>query len=150
MNNCRRGSELNTPLICLWKKFKPNVFYYPKDVPSVHPIQKPVALLNTLIDTFSHPGDVVLNFTMGSGLTVVACVKTGRHFVGTEAHKAYFAVAEKRIRQAQSIRTKDEKARTNEWSPIAARAAFEAQSGTNDGIDRKWSRDSDSGAVNLF
>ncbi|HGJ5882760.1 DNA-methyltransferase [Arsenophonus sp.] len=90
------------------KKFKSNLFSYPKDVPSVHPTQKPVALLTDLTDTFSHPGDTVLDFTMGSGSTGVACVKTGRHFVGIEANKAYFAMAEKRIRQAQSIRTTDE------------------------------------------
>lgn len=90
------------------KKFKSNIFPYPKDVPSVYPTQKPVALLTDLIDTFSHPGDTVLDFTMGSGSTGVACVNTGRHFVGIEANAAYFALAQKCISQATLIRTTDE------------------------------------------
>ena len=66
-----------------------------------HPTQKPVALMEYLIRTYTHPGDTVLDFTMGSGSTGVACVNTGRDFIGIELDPDYFAVAEKRIKAAR-------------------------------------------------
>lgn len=68
---------------------------------TVHPTQKPVALLEYLIKTYTHPGNTVLDFTMGSGTTGVACVQTGRNFIGIELDSDYFAIAERRIAQAQ-------------------------------------------------
>lgn len=65
-----------------------------------HPTQKPVALLEWLIKTYSNPGDTILDPTMGSGTTGVACVNTGRGFVGIEKDAAYFATCEKRIADA--------------------------------------------------
>ncbi len=64
-----------------------------------HPTQKPVPLLEYLIKTFSNEGDVILDNTMGSGSTGVACVNTKRSFIGIEMDKDYFAVAEERIKQ---------------------------------------------------
>jgi len=69
-----------------------------------HPTQKPVALYEYLIKTYTNEGDTVLDFVMGSGTTGVACVKTNRHFIGVEKDPDYFAIAEKRIRQAQEAR----------------------------------------------
>ena len=66
-----------------------------------HPTQKPVALYEYLIRTYTNEGDTVLDITMGSGTTGVACVQTGRKFIGCEIDAAYFAIAEKRIREAQ-------------------------------------------------
>ena len=66
-----------------------------------HPTQKPVALMEYLIRTYTNPGDTVLDFTMGSGTTGVACVNTGRKFIGIEIDPDYFAVAEKRIKESQ-------------------------------------------------
>ena len=66
----------------------------------VHPSQKPVALLEYLIRTYTKPGDTVLDNCMGSGSTGVACVHTGRRFVGMEQDEQYFAVAERRIAEA--------------------------------------------------
>ena len=63
----------------------------------VHPSQKPVALLEYLIRTYTRPGETVLDNCMGSGSTGVACVHTGRRFVGMEQDEQYFAVAERRI-----------------------------------------------------
>lgn len=82
--------------------------YYPtslslsfvKDTHAQHPTQKPVALLEWLIKTYSNPGDVILDPTMGSGTTGVACVNTGRNFVGIEKDPAYFALARDRIEDA--------------------------------------------------
>lgn len=63
----------------------------------VHPSQKPVPLLEYFIRTYTKPGDTVLDNCMGSGSTGVACVHTGRRFVGMEQDEQYFAVAERRI-----------------------------------------------------
>ena len=88
----------------LWQggKSKSNVLEYKKDNGGFHPTQKPVALLEDLIKTFSNPGDVVLDFTMGSGSAGVACVNTGRRFIGMELDPGYFEIAEKRINEAQT------------------------------------------------
>ena len=63
----------------------------------VHPTQKPVALLEYLIKTYTNENDTVLDFTMGSGSTGVACVNTNRNFIGIEMDKDYFDIADKRI-----------------------------------------------------
>jgi len=86
----------------LWEggKFKGNILRYKKDYEGFHPTQKPVALLEDLIKTYSNPGDTVLDFTMGSGSTGVACKKTGRSFIGIELDKTYFYTAVDRIKSA--------------------------------------------------
>lgn len=63
----------------------------------LHPTQKPVALMEWLIKSFSHEGDTVLDCTMGSGTTGVAALNVGRKFIGIEADLGYFNVAYKRI-----------------------------------------------------
>jgi len=72
-----------------------------KQKSSLHPTQKPVALLEYLIKTYTNEGETVLDFTMGSGSTGVACVNTGRKFIGCELDKGYFDIAEKRIDSAE-------------------------------------------------
>ena len=66
-----------------------------------HPTQKPVALLDYLVRTYTNSFDVVLDNTMGSGTTGVACVRTGRNFIGCEIDAGYFQIAERRIKDAQ-------------------------------------------------
>ena len=73
----------------------------------VHPTQKPVALMEYLIKTYTNEGETVLDFTMGSGTTGVACVNTGRDFIGIELDETYFGIAQDRIKQAQK-ETKDD------------------------------------------
>ena len=68
----------------------------------LHPTQKPVELLEYLIKTYTNEGEVVLDFTMGSGSTGVACVNTNRKFIGIELDDNYFNVAKKRIEDAQN------------------------------------------------
>lgn len=68
-----------------------------------HPTQKPVALMEYLIRTYTNEGEAVLDFTMGSGTTGVACVNTNRNFIGIERDPAYFAIAEKRIDSARRL-----------------------------------------------
>jgi site-specific DNA-methyltransferase (adenine-specific) len=64
---------------------------------TVHPTQKPVALMEYLIRTYTNEGEVVLDPTMGSGTTGVACVNTGRKFIGIEMDDTYFEIAKTRI-----------------------------------------------------
>lgn len=66
----------------------------------VHPNQKPVALLSYLIRTYSNEGDTVLDFTMGSGSTGVACALEGRNFIGIELTEKYYNIAHNRIENA--------------------------------------------------
>lgn len=63
----------------------------------VHPTQKPVALLEYLIKTYTNEGDLVLDFTMGSGSTGVAALNTNRRFIGIELDENYFNIAKSRI-----------------------------------------------------
>ena len=79
------------------QKHKPNVLEYARERERYHPTQKPIALLEDLICTYSNPGDTVLDFTMGSGSTGVACMRTGRCFVGIEKDGHYFSVAKQRL-----------------------------------------------------
>ena len=67
---------------------------------SKHPTQKPIALLEYLIRTYTNEGETVLDFTMGSGSTGVACVNTNRRFIGIELDDRYFNIAKKRIEEA--------------------------------------------------
>lgn len=83
-------------------------FYnYPRSILSiasegktVHPTQKPVALMEYLIKTYTNQGETVLDFTMGSGTTGVACINTGREFIGIELDADIFQVATDRINVA--------------------------------------------------
>jgi len=70
------------------------------NVKRLHPTQKPVALMDWCLTVADHP-KLVLDPFMGSGTPGVACVKTGRRFIGIEIHKPYFEIAKKRIVEAQ-------------------------------------------------
>ncbi len=74
-----------------------SILYYNKVRGNIHPTQKPVPLLEYLIKTYTNNGDTVLDFTMGSASTGVACINTGRKFIGIEADKTIFEKATKRI-----------------------------------------------------
>ena len=66
---------------------------------TIHPTQKPVALMEYLIKTYTNEGETVLDFTMGSGTTGVACKNPDRNFIGIELDPDYFKIAEKRINE---------------------------------------------------
>ena len=68
----------------------------------LHPTQKPVALMEYLIRTYTREGETVLDNCMGSGTTGVACANTGRKFIGIERDAAYFEIARQRIEQAHA------------------------------------------------
>ena len=83
----------------LWEgnKYKSNIFKYDRSEVGYHPTQKPILLLEDLIKTFSNEGDLVVDLTMGSGSTGVACKNTNRSFIGIEKDEGYFKIAEQRI-----------------------------------------------------
>ena len=68
----------------------------------LHPTQKPVALLEYLIKTYTNEHGLVLDFTMGSGSTGVACINTNRKFIGIELDENYFNIAKERIKEVQN------------------------------------------------
>lgn len=79
------------------KKFKSNVLEYKKDYTGHHPTQKPVALMEDLVKTYTNEGDTVLDFTMGSCSTGVAAKNLNRDFIGIELDEEYFKIAQDRI-----------------------------------------------------
>jgi len=78
-----------------WQKFNVEV--------GLHPTQKPVALMEYMVRTYSNSGDLVLDNCMGSGTTGVACLRTGRKFIGIEKDLSYFRVAKKRIHAERGV-----------------------------------------------
>lgn len=79
---------------------------FPKDILNIttqhkrfHPTQKPVPLMEYLIKTYTNENETILDFTMGSGTTGVACCNTNRNFIGVELDKEYFNIAKKRIEE---------------------------------------------------
>jgi site-specific DNA-methyltransferase (adenine-specific) len=87
----------------LWEgnKYKSNILKYKKDYDGLHPTQKPILLLEDLIKTFSNKGNLVVDLTMGSGSTGVACVNTNRNFIGIEKDEKYFNIAVERIKNTK-------------------------------------------------
>lgn len=73
---------------------------FAQDSSALHPTQKPVALMEYLIRTYTQEGETVLDNCMGSGTTGVACVRTGRNFIGIERDEGYFKIAQDRIEAA--------------------------------------------------
>lgn len=80
-----------------YRNYPKKIIEFSKEKNNVHPTQKPVALMEYLIKTYSNEGDTVLDFCMGSGTTGVACKNLNRKFVGIELLKEYYDIAVKRI-----------------------------------------------------
>lgn len=70
----------------------------------LHPTQKPVELFEYLIKTYTNEGDLVLDNTMGSGTTCVACVNTNRQYIGMELDEEYYTVAQTRVNEATEVK----------------------------------------------
>ena len=84
------------------------IWKYPCGRNKLHPTQKPVGLMEYLIETSTNRGDVVLDNCMGSGSTGVAAVNTGRRFIGIELDKGYFDIAKSRIEEIDKEAQQDE------------------------------------------
>jgi len=108
--NGSRAASVGSLKTVIRSSIKNNGTRYPSSVQkfsngnngNVHPTQKPVALMEYLIHTYTNPGETVLDFTCGSGTTGVAAANTGRRFIGIEMDADYFTVAQARIRTAQA------------------------------------------------
>lgn len=91
------------------KTTKQTVTNYPrnlisfKSIDGVHQTQKPIALMEYLIKTYTNENEMVLDFTMGSGSTGVACVNTKRNFIGIEKDEKYFEIAKERIEDSKQV-----------------------------------------------
>ncbi len=79
------------------KRYPKTVLKIARDERQVHPTQKPVALMEYLIKTYTNEGETVLDFTMGSGTTGVACKNLNRNFIGIELDSTYFTIAKARL-----------------------------------------------------
>lgn len=82
-------------------KFPLNLITFDKVHPSqtIHPTQKPVELMKYLVNTYTNEGDVVLDFSAGSGSTGVACKELNRKFIGIEKEQSYYAIMVKRLQE---------------------------------------------------
>ena len=80
-----------------WTNYPRNYIEFSYQTKAVHPTQKPVDLMEYLIKTYTNEGELVLDFTMGSGTTGVACKKTNRNFIGIELDEKYYQIAKERI-----------------------------------------------------
>lgn len=89
--------EGDTRTIPVDKTYPRSIIKFNRDQERFHPTQKPVALLEYLIKTYTLENETVLDFTMGSGSTGVACKNLNRKFIGIEKDKEYFEIAKKRI-----------------------------------------------------
>ena len=96
----KRPSQKDT-ITSEYKNYPTSLLYYKNASSLNHPTEKPVGLLEYLIRTYTNRGGRVLDNTMGSGSTGVACVNTGRDFIGIELDDNYFAIAQERIRKAE-------------------------------------------------
>lgn len=97
------GARKTTDYVQAFTNYPRSVLQIASEGKTVHPTQKPVALMEYLIKTYTNPGDTVLDNCMGSGTTGVACVNTGRNFIGIEKDTAYFKIATDRIEKAQEL-----------------------------------------------
>lgn len=103
-NRCY-GNFVSTPTIISDEKFPKSIIQVKsehKNGEFYHPTQKPVNLLRYLIRTYTNENDVILDNTMGSGSTIVACIKEKRQWIGIEKDEKYFEIAKQRIQEEKS------------------------------------------------
>lgn len=91
------GKHIEVPVSEYFGRYPTNLIKYDTPKNGLHPTQKPVALMEYLIKTYTNEGETVLDFTMGSGTTGVACKNLNRNFIGIELEKGYYEISKKRI-----------------------------------------------------
>lgn len=99
-NNLGEKNSLNgeSEYVQKWTNYPDNILFFDCETKYVHPTQKPVALMEYLVSTYSKEGEVVLDFCMGSGSTGVACKNLNREFIGIEKDEDYYNIAKERIK----------------------------------------------------
>ena len=100
-NSNNYGKSKTEDYIQEWTNYPRDVLEIASEGKTIHPTQKPVALLEYLIKTYTNEGEIVLDNCMGSGSTGVACVNLKRNFIGMELKEEYFKIAEERINNAR-------------------------------------------------
>lgn len=83
-------------------RYPVNILRFPLDNPKLHPTQKPVALLEYLIRTYTSEDEIILDNCMGSGSTAIACMNTGRNFIGYEKDPEFYGMAIDRIKRHET------------------------------------------------
>ena len=101
-NSDNYGGRSSADYVQEWTNWPRDVLEIASEGSTVHPTQKPVALMEYLIRTYTNEGEVVLDNCMGSGTTGVACMNLGRHFIGFEKDETYFAAAKTRVLAAKN------------------------------------------------
>lgn len=99
-NNGTNYGKSDKDAIQEFENYPRSILAIPSEGKTVHPTQKPVALMEYLIRTYTNEGNTVLDNCMGSGTTGVACMNTGRRFIGIEMDEGYFNIAKERIESA--------------------------------------------------
>lgn len=99
-NNGTNYGKSDKDAVQEFENYPRSVLSIPSEGATVHPTQKPVALMEYMVRTYTNPGDTVLDNCMGSGTTGVACINTGRHFIGMEKDIKHYATACRRIGEA--------------------------------------------------
>ena len=97
LNDGVYGVSITKEIINTGERFPRSVLKYGRDKEKLHSTQKPLELCEWLIKTYSNEGDLVMDFCMGSGSTVVGCLNTNRRYIGVEKDKDIFKKAEERI-----------------------------------------------------
>ncbi|URP83733.1 hypothetical protein [Escherichia phage S192] len=95
-NNGTNYGKSDKDAIQEFENYPRSIIAIPSEGRTIHPTQKPVALMEYLVRTYTNEGDVVMDNCMGSGTTGVACVNTGRRFIGIEKDDEYFEIAKKK------------------------------------------------------
>lgn len=97
-----RVNSLNKDTETFYTNYPRQTLYIKCQREGLHPTQKPVALFEYLIKTYTNPGEIVLDNCIGSGTTAVACINTGRRFIGFEKDEGYYKIANQRIKETGS------------------------------------------------
>lgn len=101
----KKNGQNNRALTNVWYDISPIVPWSAEK--TAHPTQKPIQLMERCVTIWTNEGDTILDFTMGSGSTGVACVNTNRNFIGIELDENYFEIAKKRIADAEQEASDD-------------------------------------------
>lgn len=108
---CKRGKgsdnyheHISVVTVSNGERYPIDILEFAYDKQKLHPTQKPVALLEYLIKTYTNEGATVLDNCMGSGSTCVACINTNRNYIGFELNENYFNIAKERIKTYETKR----------------------------------------------
>lgn len=99
-NSCYGSTKERIKTIS-YEKFPLSVIDIPREFIVIHPTQKPVALIEYLIKTYSNEGETILDNCMGSGTTAIACINTKRNYIGFEIDKEYYDISMERLSEHQ-------------------------------------------------